>query len=148
MMRREATKSRVSAQHKLYSYANACVDHNLNQTNQYMIRVVEPPPSCILKHTIILIDVFSALYLQCSIPPSSLSPVIPSSPSAMTHGSLLPVSTPRRRRAQLGSESVDELHELDEQDEASIYMSPSIISLHSIVDTVTSAHDDDITVNL
>ncbi len=64
----------------------------------------------------------------------------PSSPSAVTSGNLLSVSTPLRRRAHLGN---DEVHEVDEQDEASIYMSPSIISLHSTIGTVTSGHDDD-----
>ncbi|XP_064381882.1 ATP-binding cassette sub-family C member 4-like isoform X1 [Halichondria panicea] len=47
--------------------------------------------------------------------------------------------TPRRRRKQLDSESLNELHDIDE---ASIYMAPSLLSLHSVVDTVTSGQDD------
>ncbi len=57
----------------------------------------------------------------------------PSSSSAVTSGNL-------RRRAHLGN---DEVHNVGEQDKAPIYMSPSIISLHSIVGTATSRHDDE-----
>ncbi len=52
--------------------------------------------------------------------------------------------TPRRRRKQTDSESLNELHDIDE---ASIYAAPSLLSLHSVVDTVTSGQEDIILVN-